>query len=169
MKNNKNIALILIFLIATGVLATGGAYYFFYQKTQKQVACTMEAKICPDGSAVGRIGPNCEFAACPDLKNGLLKGKLTIGPLCPVEPCQATALNPYTSRKIILQNQTGEFFKLITLKEDGSFETEIGAGIYVLSLSDCSFLGCNRSLPKTVIIESGKTTEIEIGIDTGIR
>lgn len=29
------------------------------------VACTMDAKICPDGSAVGRSGPNCEFAACP--------------------------------------------------------------------------------------------------------
>ncbi|MDO8492981.1 MAG: Gmad2 immunoglobulin-like domain-containing protein [bacterium] len=28
-------------------------------------ACTMEAKICPDGSAVGRTGPNCEFAPCP--------------------------------------------------------------------------------------------------------
>ncbi len=29
-------------------------------------ACTQEAKVCPDGSAVGRTGPNCEFAACPD-------------------------------------------------------------------------------------------------------
>lgn len=29
------------------------------------VACTQEAKICPDGSSVGRIGPNCEFAQCP--------------------------------------------------------------------------------------------------------
>jgi hypothetical protein len=29
------------------------------------VACTMEAKLCPDGSAVGRSGPNCEFAPCP--------------------------------------------------------------------------------------------------------
>lgn len=28
-------------------------------------ACTMEAMICPDGTAVGRTGPNCEFAACP--------------------------------------------------------------------------------------------------------
>lgn len=27
--------------------------------------CTMEAKLCPDGSSVGRQGPNCEFAACP--------------------------------------------------------------------------------------------------------
>lgn len=29
------------------------------------VACTMEAKQCPDGSYVGRTGPNCEFSPCP--------------------------------------------------------------------------------------------------------
>lgn len=29
------------------------------------VACTMDAKMCPDGSFVGRVGPDCEFAACP--------------------------------------------------------------------------------------------------------
>ena len=28
-------------------------------------ACTLEARLCPDGSYVGRQGPNCEFAACP--------------------------------------------------------------------------------------------------------
>ncbi len=31
------------------------------------VACTLEAKLCPDGSAVGRTGPNCEFAPCPTI------------------------------------------------------------------------------------------------------
>jgi predicted lipoprotein with Yx(FWY)xxD motif len=30
-------------------------------------ACTEEAKICPDGSAVGRTGPNCTFAPCPSI------------------------------------------------------------------------------------------------------
>ena len=35
------------------------------EKPTEPVACTMEAKICPDGSAVGRTGPNCEFAQCP--------------------------------------------------------------------------------------------------------
>lgn len=29
------------------------------------VGCTKEAKICPDGSTVGRVGSKCEFAACP--------------------------------------------------------------------------------------------------------
>jgi hypothetical protein len=28
-------------------------------------ACTMDIKICADGSAVGRTAPDCEFAACP--------------------------------------------------------------------------------------------------------
>lgn len=28
-------------------------------------ACTMEAMQCPDGSYVGRTGPNCAFAPCP--------------------------------------------------------------------------------------------------------
>lgn len=29
------------------------------------IACSEEAKMCPDGSSVGRTGPNCEFAICP--------------------------------------------------------------------------------------------------------
>ncbi len=29
------------------------------------VACTMDARLCPDGSYVGRTGPNCEFKPCP--------------------------------------------------------------------------------------------------------
>lgn len=33
------------------------------------IACTQEAKQCPDGSYVGRTGPNCEFAACPAIKS----------------------------------------------------------------------------------------------------
>lgn len=32
----------------------------------KIVQCTMEAKLCSDGSAVGRTGPNCEFTKCPE-------------------------------------------------------------------------------------------------------
>ena len=31
-------------------------------------ACTMDARLCPDGSAVGREGPNCEFKKCPGEK-----------------------------------------------------------------------------------------------------
>ncbi len=29
------------------------------------IACTEEAKLCPDGSSVSRSGPDCEFKQCP--------------------------------------------------------------------------------------------------------
>lgn len=55
--------IVLLFLAALAV----GAYYF----TRAQpVACTLEAKVCPDGSTVGRSGPSCEFAECPALSEG---------------------------------------------------------------------------------------------------
>ena len=47
-------------------------YYFGFKNTEKPVACTQEAKLCPDGSYVGRTGPNCEFALCPGEKEGIL-------------------------------------------------------------------------------------------------
>ncbi len=35
------------------------------EKEPEPVFCTQEAKLCPDGSYVGRTGPKCEFAQCP--------------------------------------------------------------------------------------------------------
>ena len=31
----------------------------------EEVFCTQDEKLCPDGSYVGKVGPNCEFAPCP--------------------------------------------------------------------------------------------------------
>ncbi|HTE48625.1 MAG TPA: plastocyanin/azurin family copper-binding protein [Candidatus Paceibacterota bacterium] len=80
----KNIIIIIIVLI----VLVGGAVFFMgtgkkaeapientppistdNNQNNSQVACTMEAKLCPDGSYVGRTGPKCEFSACPTVKN----------------------------------------------------------------------------------------------------
>lgn len=53
-------------LIAIAVAGIIIAAYFQTTRTPGAAqGCTMEAKICPDGSAVGREGPSCEFAQCP--------------------------------------------------------------------------------------------------------
>jgi hypothetical protein len=31
----------------------------------EETFCTADAMQCPDGSYVGRVGPNCQFAPCP--------------------------------------------------------------------------------------------------------
>ena len=41
------------------------AISFVINSPKKSIACTEEAKVCPDGSSVGRVGKNCEFAECP--------------------------------------------------------------------------------------------------------
>jgi hypothetical protein len=64
----KKYLITLVFL----VLVLGAGYLYWQnnkieKNDQGQVACTMEAKICPDGvTYVGRKGPNCEFSSCPD-------------------------------------------------------------------------------------------------------
>lgn len=59
-----------ILLLATVILTVVGLVFVGISKitdlTEKTPrACTEEAKICPDGSAVGRTGPDCEFSECP--------------------------------------------------------------------------------------------------------
>lgn len=36
---------------------------------EEQIACTMDALLCPDGSSVGRTGPDCHFSACPAMEH----------------------------------------------------------------------------------------------------
>jgi hypothetical protein len=65
-----------------------------------QTVCQMDALMCPDGSAVGRQGPNCEFPACPAPPEGepvacTKEAKVCpdgsavgrTGPNCEFEPC----------------------------------------------------------------------------------
>ncbi len=62
--NNKKIA-ILFSTIAILFVSVLYLLYLNFQKPALPIACTLDAKICPDGSAVGRIGPSCQFQPCP--------------------------------------------------------------------------------------------------------
>ncbi len=62
--------IIIIIAVLVGLSAIASTYLVL--ETQREAKrpteprfCTMAAKRCPDGSYVGRVGPNCEFAACP--------------------------------------------------------------------------------------------------------
>lgn len=60
------------YLIVLGLIVLGSAGFLLVNKNLKStdggnVACTMEVKMCPDGSYVGRSGPKCEFTACEEI------------------------------------------------------------------------------------------------------
>lgn len=61
MKKNTIIVIVVILVLIIGV----AIWWLMSQHMSGPVACTQDAKICPDGSSVGRTGPDCTFAACP--------------------------------------------------------------------------------------------------------
>jgi putative hemolysin len=67
-KTLKIIAIVAVILGVAGVLAWK---YQLLSKNEENTFCTMDAKICPDGSSVGRIPPTCEFQSCPETSVGI--------------------------------------------------------------------------------------------------
>ncbi|KKW19896.1 MAG: hypothetical protein UY63_C0005G0079 [Parcubacteria group bacterium GW2011_GWA2_51_10] len=147
------------------------------------VACTMEAKQCPDGSFVGRTGPKCEFAECPSAANsdtsdsvarGTLSGTITIGPICPVEtdppdPRCKPSPEAYAARTIYVYDQNRErLIRTLSPNAQGGFSTLLPVGRYVIDV-DHPPVGGATGAPITVDIGKGETVTIHIDFDTGIR
>ncbi len=57
-----------LLLLAIGAIAAA-SYFIFTNAERGAVACTQEAKLCADGTYVGRSGPSCEFAICPSVEH----------------------------------------------------------------------------------------------------
>lgn len=57
----------IIFLIAA--ISFGYFAYINFDEAfgpaNTSTACSADARVCPDGTAVGRSGPDCTFPACP--------------------------------------------------------------------------------------------------------
>jgi len=99
---------------------------------EQPVACTMDAKQCPDGSYVGRTGPKCEFAMCPNTQNTttakinqkILNNGVYITPLKVVEdsrcPSDAACLIAGTV-KISVKLEIGTKTETATLELDKAF------------------------------------------------
>ncbi|MBI2119995.1 MAG: hypothetical protein HYT94_00010 [Parcubacteria group bacterium] len=71
----KNVYFISALIFFLGFVAGGFVFSDWHilpsgQNDGGQIACPQDAKLCPDGSAVGRTGPNCEFAECPSTPGG---------------------------------------------------------------------------------------------------
>ncbi len=174
--NRKGIAPISILIIIAVLLALGVGIYVA-TKARPPVAgraCTEEAKQCPDGSYVGRTGPNCEFAQCPSAtsngETGTLSGKVSVGPICPVErvgvPCPVPP-EAYTSREVIVYSET-TIVARSHFNSDGTYRFELPAGQNFVAIPQ-SGIGGSKELPKTITITAGKTTTLDFSIDTGIR
>ncbi|MCL4406225.1 MAG: DUF333 domain-containing protein [Patescibacteria group bacterium] len=63
--NKKQLKLLVIGAVVLALLGLAFWKYESGREGGEAVFCTMDAKLCPDGSYVGRMPPACEFKACP--------------------------------------------------------------------------------------------------------
>jgi len=105
-------------------------------------------------------------------ETGRLQGKVSIGPISPVERPGETPIIPcevYEARKIMVYDEKGnKLIQQIDIDCDGRYRTELKPGIYTI---DINRIGIDRSpdVPQKVEVRSSITVRLDIDIDTGIR
>jgi len=125
----KSRDILVLFLIAFILFITFKATP---ERSDEVIACTADAMLCPDGSYVGRSGPNCEFV-CPNIIENItanigvsiLNGGVYITPLkvlsdsrCP-EDVQCIWAGEV---RILARISDGKEVREVTLVESTTFE-----------------------------------------------
>lgn len=106
---------------------------------------------------------------------GFLEGKISIGPICPVETdppdpgCLPTAETYKAYPVSVWTADGGRRIIQINPAIDGSYKTDLEPGKYLIKLeTDSGNIG-SSNLPVEIIIKSDYITTLNIDIDTGIR
>ncbi len=86
---------------------------------EQPVACTEEAKMCPDGTAVVRVGPDCAFEPCPEpvfctadakeCPDGSYVGR--VAPDCAFAPCPEPSIAVEPAPETTQPNIVAELLK----------------------------------------------------------
>jgi len=160
-------------MLTVGIGLCAGIIYFLFwpepARFPEPVYCTQDAMQCPDDTWVGRTGPNCEFVCPSSLGLTAVRGYVHIGPTCPVirvgyeEECQD---RPY-SVSIEVHYPNEKLYTIIKSDEVGVFSVNLPAGEYILRPQLANILpACEE---KRITVIEGKTLEVDISCDSGIR
>ena len=182
MKNGEILITILIVVFLTAAATT-----FFLDKlsianldNSGKTACTMEAKLCPDGSYVERTGPDCQFAECPPVKptpeppagSSGIRGTVLLGPTCPVEqipPNPKCADKPYATTLIVTFVGNTQIIKQFVSDSAGNFKMDLDPGEYNIISRQPGIVFPQCGSNGAIKVDEGKYTNTTIYCDTGIR
>ena len=123
------------------------------------------------------IMASCFMGGCLDLTTetepeGVITGRVTIGPLCPVEPCNLTdeeVYAAYDARKILVYDRdTLVVLFRISIDHDSTYSASLPAGTYVFDI-DRTGVDYSNDVPQKVKLLPSDTAYLDIDIDTGIR
>jgi hypothetical protein len=103
---------------------------------------------------------------------GVVEGKVTIGPLQPVEkPGETPTVPPevYGARKIMVYDSSHQtLVKQVDIDDQGYYRVELSPGIYTIDINHVG-IDSSSDVPRQVEVKAGQTITLDIDIDTGIR
>ncbi|MCX6684302.1 MAG: hypothetical protein NTZ37_06210 [Methanoregula sp.] len=102
---------------------------------------------------------------------GTLTGNVSIGPLCPVEPCIVPydrTVAAYAARPITISTPAGTVVASVIADPETGYTVVLKPGTYVVDIPHKG-IGGSRELPTTVTIRRDETVRLDISIDTGSR
>lgn len=103
---------------------------------------------------------------------GMVNGVVTIGPLCPVEPCHISEEDIddiYDLRKIIIYREdTSTVVQTVDIEYDRTYKAYLMPGRYIVDINHTG-IDYSSDVPKAITIEADKILRLDIDIDTGIR
>lgn len=108
----------------------------------------------------------------PGTVNATLTGNVSIGPLCPVEPCTVPhdqLVAAFAARPISIATNGGSIVASVVADPDTGYTVSLKPGTYTVVDIRHQGIGGSRALPRTVTLRSGETVWLNISIDTGIR
>ena len=112
------------------------------------------------------------FAGCAGSaqENGVLAGHVTIGPLCPVEPCNISAerlAQVYASRNVTVFSDDGASpVAVAKINATGFYSVRLPAGTYMVGVEPG---GIGRIPLHEANVSANRTTRLDLDVDTGIR
>lgn len=106
-------------------------------------------------------------------KTSVIKGKVAVGPICPVEkegkPCPVPP-EAYTSREIVVYQADGKTeVTRSAINTDGTYLFNLEPGSYVLDTARKGIGYTSKDLPYNFTLADAETKEFNFSIDTGIR
>ncbi len=152
---NRNILILIIIL-----LAAFGFYYFM--NLPNPIISTQP---------IPRPAPAPKPSPQPQAY-GTLTGKMTIGPICPVEridqPCLPTP-KMYAARVIsIYSSDRSKLIATTSPNANGIYSFRLPVGNYIVDMAHAG-IGGATGVPASIKISKNTTTTLNIDVDTGIR
>ncbi|MFH2021021.1 MAG: Kazal-type serine protease inhibitor [archaeon] len=108
-----------------------------------------------------------------NLEGGILSGHVSIGPLCPVErdppdPNCLPTQEIYDAWPLAVYGKEMSKIADLSVDENGNFNIELSPGDYIIDLEEQPGFG-SSNLPYEISVSLGKTIDVMLDIDTGIR